>query len=97
MSKLIEITNKLRQKIKESKIIDDEHTEIFDSMVDKLVLGINNIITNINNSIKLMSDSGTQNQEVKEKITEIITKVTRMAEILDDLVIDLNNKLNEIN
>ena len=97
MSKLIEITNKLRQKIKESKIIDDEHTEIFDSMVDKLVSGINNIITNINNSIKLMSDSGTQNQEVKEKITEIITKVTRMAEILDDLVIDLNNKLNEIN
>ena len=97
MSKLIEITNTLRQKIKESKIIDDEHTEIFDSMVDKLVLGINNIITNINNSIKLMSDSGTQNQEVKEKITEIITKVTRMAEILDDLVIDLNNKLNEIN
>tara|TARA_X000000950_G_scaffold218159_1_gene262534 strand:- start:1684 stop:1974 length:291 start_codon:yes stop_codon:yes gene_type:complete len=96
MSKLIEITNTLRQKIKESKIIDDEHTEIFDSMVDKLVLGINNIITNINNSIKLMSDSGTQNQEVKEKITEIITKVTRMAGILDDLVKDLNNKLNEL-
>tara|TARA_A100001015_G_C14923316_1_gene685218 strand:- start:406 stop:696 length:291 start_codon:yes stop_codon:yes gene_type:complete len=96
MSKLIEITNTLRQKIKESKIIDDEHTEIFDSMVDKLVLGINNIITNINNSIKLMSDSGTQNQEVKEKITEIITKVTKMAEILDDLVNDLNSKLNEL-
>ena len=96
MSKLIEITNTLRQKIKESKIIDDEHTEKFNSMVDKLVLGINNIITNINNSIKLMSDSGTQNKEVKEKITEIITKVTRMAGILDDLVNDLNSKLNEL-
>lgn len=97
MDRLKNSIDQIKEKLKEYNSIDDEQTEKFNSMLDKITNGINNIVVNINTSIKLMYDTNPKNEEIKKNINEVITKVEKMSNILNDLITDLQNEIKKLN